>query len=170
VLNVDQGVIVGWYKYGPRYEGRSKVPPVTVLPKLGRWSDVAFLQWKEQARLRNKDVSNLRYIFSSDVSNTESHGILARALQSNPESLSAPSWAPNEDNCEEMYWEDRKVFTMDNARGKALLASPNGLGAAYMLIQHKSTFGEKTTIESVTVWCSDEDTNLLNFLFIVKKE
>ena len=45
------------------------------------------------------------------------------------------------------------MFTSDTDQFKALLASPNGVGAALLLIQHKFAFGPSATINALTVWC-----------------
>jgi hypothetical protein len=45
------------------------------------------------------------------------------------------------------------LFTDDDARANALLGSPNGLGAAYLLAQHKAQLGVQS-ISGVILWTS----------------
>lgn len=59
----------------------------------------------------------------------------------------------DDEHCDGMLWGHKREFGMDGDAGKALLASPNGRGAALLLGTHKAAFGEKKTIEKVTVWC-----------------
>jgi hypothetical protein len=150
-------------------------PPVTLLPKLKNWSDIAFLKYKHEAEQRGISPSNLRFVFSANVNNGETEALLGRALANDPDN--APDAEPFESytDCEGLGWANRRQFSMESSAGKALLASPNGRGAAFLLIQHKSVFGPKTTIAGVEVWCrelddSDEDNPIhpeLNFLFHV---
>lgn len=147
-------MILGWWKYSPAHQAKEQKPPLEPtdpLPDLKRWSDVAYLVWAAECQKKGKDVSSLRYVFSSPVENAETRGIIARAMDTAHEPP---------------LWPGRKEYTMDSDEGKAILGSPNGRGAALLLIQHKATMGETTTIEKVAVFGEGEDTNLL---FYVKK-
>lgn len=73
IVNADDGVLIAWYKYSPKYspkyKGAEQNPPVTVLPKLKNWCDIAFLAFKHHATTRNTDIFKLRYIFSAPIHN-----------------------------------------------------------------------------------------------------
>jgi hypothetical protein len=160
-------VIVGWYKFGAKYAGPKQREPVTIFPKLQYWSDIAFLSWKARAIKRNNDGKLMRFIFSASVGNDVSLQLMYRILnlQGGDGEFSA------EEHCKNIPWGKRLQFTMTSDEGKVLLASPNGYGAAMLLIQHKSTFGPRTTISGVTVYChipEDEDKEgSLHFMFHV---
>ncbi|ORY08187.1 hypothetical protein BCR34DRAFT_616466 [Clohesyomyces aquaticus] len=156
VINADAGMIVAWWKFSPASQGKKQKPPIDPakdpLPDLQHWSDVAYVLWKDECEKKEKDLSSIRYIFSSPARNPETQGLVARAMDN---TSPPPSWS------------GRKEFTMDTDEGKAILGSPNGRGAAMMLIQHKATMGTYTTIEKVAVFGDgDGETNLL---FYVKK-
>lgn len=157
VINVDAGFIVAWSSYGPRYSGARLTPPMTVLPNLKAWHDIAFLMWKGEAAA----ASNLKYIFQANIANGESANVIARALK-----LDVPF--SEDKHCPDMPWDKKKEFGMDSDEGKAILASPNGRGAALLLGTHKSTFGEHTTIGKVDVWCWEKDGEYeMNWMFHV---
>jgi hypothetical protein len=136
VFNPIEGVIIAWGSYGAKYQGSKQDPPITVLPKLQNWSDITWLQW---AQLAGDMAKNLRFIFRSPVANTEAQWLITRALQLSGKQLS--TWPGVE-------------FSMDTDEGKAILASPNGSGVAYLLLTHKRQLGRKT-IGKVTVFGDD---------------
>jgi len=136
VFNPIEGVIIAWGSYGARYQGSKKKPPITVLPKLQSWSDIAWLQW---AKIAGENAKNLRYVFRSPVANTEAQWLINRAFQLSSKELS--TWPGVE-------------FEMTTDEGKALLSSPNGAGVAYLLFTHKRQLGRKT-ISKVTVFADD---------------
>ncbi|KAF1947668.1 hypothetical protein EJ02DRAFT_417181 [Clathrospora elynae] len=70
-----------WGSYGARYEGAKKNPPVTVLPKLQSWSDIAWLQWADITFKGGHDVKSLKYFFQTQVENAPSQPLIARALE-----------------------------------------------------------------------------------------
>ncbi|KAF2635560.1 hypothetical protein P280DRAFT_484604 [Massarina eburnea CBS 473.64] len=156
LFNVEQGVIVAWRKFGAEYMGSKQHPPVTTLPSLRSWHDIAFLDWQRVAKEKNKAVGNLRYIFSSDVANGYTKDAIKHVLG---EALDFKT-------CGKYLWDNRKTFTKGEEGFNALLASPNGRGSAMILITHKSVFGQKRQIESVSVWCADKDGEI-NLMFTV---
>ncbi|KAF2121147.1 hypothetical protein BDV96DRAFT_594378 [Lophiotrema nucula] len=170
MINVDDGIIIAWVKYGPKWAGREMVhPPVEngPYPKLKQWADIVFLDWQRTARARQKDISNLKYFISSGVLNDETKAIVRRALKS-------------DDICEGNYgWDNHKEIKMDTEEGKAVLSSPNGRGMALFLIRHKQALGKRSIIDKVSIWCyryEDEDPDpddppwALHLLFHVKKQ
>lgn len=100
--------------------------------------------------------------------------MVARCLQDDPEHDNKYGIGPSFDTETDggrIYWKDRKVFGMNTPQGQALLASPNSISAASLLIQHKSTFGDKRTIDAVTIWCQeDEEFDKLNLMFHVSAQ
>jgi hypothetical protein len=153
--------MIGWVKYGAAYMGRQRKPPVTVLPKLKNWSDIAFLSWKSQG-----GGGALRYVWSAMIQNSEFAGIIGRALHEEG-SRSDPSAFDQDAECRRFGWKDRKEINMDTDAGKALLGSPNGRGVGYLLVEHKSTFGERATANKVTFYCAGEDLEYFSELTLI---
>jgi hypothetical protein len=118
------------------YQGSKQKPPITVLPRLRGWSDIAWLQWVEIA---GENAKNLRYVLRSPVAKTEAQWLINRAFQLSSKELK--TW-PGVD------------FDMATDEGKALLSSPNGAGVAYLLSTHKRHLGRRT-ISKVTVFADD---------------
>jgi hypothetical protein len=121
IFNAEDGVIVAWSSYGAKYEAARQNPPVTVLPKLQNWSDIAWLQWINNA---GDKVKNLRYVFRSPAFNTDAEWLITRAWGNAGKQLPFETWPGVE-------------FSMDTDEGKAILSSPNGAGVAYLLFTHK---------------------------------
>ncbi|KAF2656276.1 hypothetical protein K491DRAFT_745228 [Lophiostoma macrostomum CBS 122681] len=166
IINTKDAVIIGWYKFGPAYNGGMQPPAVTTLPKLKNWSDIAFLSWKAQG-----GSGNLKYIWSAQISNTIIPGLLGRALvegKRKDDNLDKTKPFDEDKECDKFRWKDQVAFSMSSDAGKALLGSPNGRGAGHLLLEHKSTFGEKTTLSHVTFYCSGKDDEEINFIFHVQ--
>jgi hypothetical protein len=70
-----------------------------------------------------------------------------------------------DEDCADFYWENRQTFLTTEDDGKAILASPNGRGAALMLATHKSTFGQRAFIWRIDIWCENDE---LHWFFNVK--
>ena len=136
VFNPVEGVIIAWGSYGAKFQGSKQKPPITVLPKLQNWSDIAWLQWVHMA---GEAAKNIRYVFRSPVANTEAQWLINRALEQSKKELK--TWPGVE-------------FSMETDEGKAILSSPNGAGVAYLLFTHKRQLGRKT-ISKVTVFADD---------------
>jgi hypothetical protein len=136
VFNPIGGAIIAWGSYGARYQGSKQQPPITVLPKLQSWSDIAWLQWAEIA---GKNANNLCYVLRSPVANTGAQWLINRAFQLSGKELT--TWPGVE-------------FDMATDEGKALLSSPNGAGVAHLLFTHKRHLGRKT-ISKVTIFADD---------------
>ncbi|ORY01812.1 hypothetical protein BCR34DRAFT_636686 [Clohesyomyces aquaticus] len=115
---------------------RARKPPVTVLPALKSSSDIIYLEWFGLTQSTKSKTQNLHYIFSSPVKNPLTQSLIRRALLNTQQSLSTWPGA---------------TFFMDSDEGKAILGAPNGVGAAYLLVQHKKQLGRKT-VKKVTVF------------------
>ena len=106
-------------------------------PSLKHWSDVAYLQWAKHA----KDSSNLRCVLRISIKNTKTKAVVRHIMK------------------DTLVNGGEKSFRTDDNRDKvaALLGTPNGVGVAWLLIQHKRQLGHKT-VEKVTVDCQDQFT------------
>lgn len=90
-----------------------------------------FLQWQQLCSQTNPStsVSQLKYIIQSDIANDATKAIVRQAL-GKPSTFT--DWSQIEDG---VSW------TSGDDEFKAILASPNGRGAAWLLVQHKPQFG-----------------------------
>ncbi|KAF2662597.1 hypothetical protein K491DRAFT_686477 [Lophiostoma macrostomum CBS 122681] len=148
IVNPEGGLIVGWLKYGLKFMGANLNPRVTQIPEFKNWADVAHLSWEIMCRMVGRDARNLRYIVSADIYNSETEALIAHSLQS--------TWTDDwkDTMCKRWEWKNKVEWDSSSEQFEVLLASPNGRGAAFMLIQHKSFYGEKRTIDKVTFWCT----------------
>jgi len=104
-------------------------------PSLKFWSDVAYLQWTRHA----KDPSNLRCVLRIAIENPKTKAVVQHIMK---DTLAKGD-------------ESRSLRTGDDRdHVAALLGTPNGVGVAWLLIQHKPQLGHKT-VEKVTVDCHD---------------
>jgi len=86
----------------------------TPLPKLRRWSDIAFLGWLGLAWKHQKNFTNLKCIISANVQNKETSQILQYILYVDDVEAS----------CKDYDWINRKEWGMQTPQGKALVGSP----------------------------------------------
>ncbi|KAL6354405.1 hypothetical protein LRP88_11736 [Fusarium phalaenopsidis] len=100
-----------------------------------RWSDAAWMQWTKVCEWFNGDVTKIKYIIRSRITNKTTLSIIFEAL------ISKYGGFPTIGK-----WDQR--FTLDVATNPgefhAILGSPNGAGAAFILLNHKGTLGVKT--------------------------
>ncbi|OCK76617.1 hypothetical protein K432DRAFT_408023 [Lepidopterella palustris CBS 459.81] len=102
------------------------------------------------------NVKNLKLIYSCPVENTETNGDIQQALANA--------------NKPHMQYDGRVKFPMEIDEGKALLASANGRGVPWMLINHRAKLGIET-VESVIVFRNDGsggDGRVPSLIFILK--
>ncbi|KAF2686368.1 hypothetical protein K458DRAFT_387377 [Lentithecium fluviatile CBS 122367] len=158
LFNVNQGVIIAWNEFGPKHMGSQQHPPVTTLPQLRNRADIVFLNWQCIVQERHQSLGRLRYIFSADVENSHTKDAIARLLG---ERLDGTA-------CQRYLWDNRKKFLPEDEGYRSLRASPNGRGAALLLITHKATFGQRKMIESVQLWCAHTG-GQINLLLTVKE-
>lgn len=130
-LNPKDGVILADRNYSPAVMD-SKAG--AKLPDLQRWSDVVWLLWAMACEEEGVGVGNLKYVFRVNIINDDTNFIVSKAL----ESTSVGPWPGKE-------------FEMDTDQGKAILATPNGRGVAWFLIDHQTQMGTKT-VKSVVVF------------------
>lgn len=179
VYNLKDGVIIAQEKFGPAFAGAQLDPKVTQLPDLRHWADIAFLDWQQESRnTPGHDISNLHYIFSLHIVNKETIKIIEQAWNI-PE-------GEFDDNCRAWSFPNRKTVRYDAfyfgiVRGedsvtyRAVMASPNSVSAAFLLIQHKDVFGEKAVIKEISIFCNEyfdnkgESAPEINLLFKIRK-
>ena len=142
--------------WSPDFWGSLNDPPVTgdnVIP-LKRWSDVIFLNYQSLMVGRGKDAMHrLKYIFRMRVNNKKSVKIMEGILGGGSLRESIKAWPG-------VY------YGMETDDGRALLGTPNGLGVAWLLIQHKKQLGRKT-VAGVRLYRNKDD-NLASLCFYLK--
>jgi hypothetical protein len=72
-----------------------------------------------------------------------------------------------DEECAGYGWKERVELAMSSDSGKALLGSSNGRGAGHLLIEHKATYGDRTTISHVTFYYLGKDDFEVNLIFHV---
>ena len=136
--NTADGVIVAYYNYALKTKQEEPGMMNIDLPDLRHWSDVAYLDYQKEAGPSSLD--KLKYVFRAHSSETLSRSIVLAAMHSD---LEGKHSLPGR--------EDRKVYGPETDQYKALLASPNGAGVAWLLISHKQAWPTKR-VKSVTVY------------------
>ena len=115
------------------------------------WSDVVFIQWMNECQ-KHKDTtgqpaSDLRYVFRYNITNKLTHNVIEEILNKRKHSSEPPE-----------PWMECKV-SPNSLDGMALLGTPNGVGVAYLLIQHKQEFGSKR-VGSIDILTVSNDSDL----------
>ncbi|KAF2125301.1 hypothetical protein P153DRAFT_256392, partial [Dothidotthia symphoricarpi CBS 119687] len=122
--------------------GVEQIPRIQ-LPLLGASSDIAWAFWN---RAMAGNLQNINKFFSMNIENPTTQLLIERAVGT----------------MDELPWPG-KTFRADDERFYALLGSPNSLGAAWFLIQHKRQLGGNKIITSITVFHGEgkEDPTML---------
>jgi hypothetical protein len=127
-----------------RYDPPKRAPP------LNKLSDVLFINWQSSAK--GEDISNLKYFFRLHIKND-----LTKARIKDAAGEVIPRWPGTS-------------FGMNQEEGQALLGTPNGLGVAYFLIEHKKQLNVKIPTK-VTVFStpspSEGDEDYVHLLFYI---
>jgi hypothetical protein len=129
VFNVDGGAIVGDMNIGPDHMVQEQAQRGTtfsgeVVP-LKQYSDIAFLAWQHAAGDR---TNGLKYILKNGIVNDETIEVAEYILEQRDARLQP--------------WPGLKIPFPD-IDALALMGTPSGRGAAWMLIQHKRELGTK---------------------------
>ena len=151
-INTIVGAIVVDHSYAPADPFvNPAIKNLPDLPPLRRWSDATFLVWTNACKNDAACIYKLQYIVHNDVVNYECQWVAKYLVIGRP-------------NVGFVTWDDwpGQSFGTDTDAGKAILGCPNGRGTAYLLLQHRGTFGTKT-IESVTIYGNED--GRLNFAF-----
>ncbi|GKZ29769.1 hypothetical protein AbraIFM66950_006399 [Aspergillus brasiliensis] len=112
---------------------------------LEKWSDVVWLSYAALARSTGSSVGNLKYLVRTHIVNPETKSVL-KIVCGGP----CPAWPGETFDINQK----KKGGTLINQNGLALLGTPNGGGAAWLLINHKQQLGNKTPV-SVIAWTTE---------------
>ncbi|KAL8767865.1 MAG: hypothetical protein Q9209_005757 [Squamulea sp. 1 TL-2023] len=95
------------------------------VPPLARWSDVTWTMWKEKG-----GGNDLQYIGHDFVANPRTESVMDYIFEQAGKGDNPPEFPGLE-------------FGMDSAEGRALLGTPNGIGAARILIDRATQLGRR---------------------------
>ncbi|KAI9695499.1 MAG: hypothetical protein M1820_008601 [Bogoriella megaspora] len=172
IYNPTLGTIFALQNYSPLHPENppSSSSDALIPPPLKQWSDVTYLEYARQAT-SSSQLTNLRYIFRNKIDNLATRQAISRALRihsnipisfssdtNNGEDSSSSNGDNDDDGTPRWYpgpWPG-VTFDTDTDEGKALLATPNVGGVAWLLIQHKEVWKGRT-VREIQVF-EDEDT------------
>ncbi|KAK2932025.1 hypothetical protein FoTM2_006482 [Fusarium oxysporum f. sp. vasinfectum] len=128
-FSLNPGVIIADHNVGVKYAAREG-PPIdeetTALTHIQQWSDAVWMQWDRVCSESDGDVEDLKYIIRAQIVNHATLKIVFQAILNN-----------HQKDPKELY---------------AILGSPNGSGAAFMLINHKKRLGGVRVINKVEIF------------------
>ncbi|KAL8763887.1 MAG: hypothetical protein Q9194_007230 [Teloschistes cf. exilis] len=138
----QSGLIIAQNTASPTNEIRYSHPGITspdlqaLLPPLNRLSDASFTLWRDLTGDNIQNARKLRYLGRSQISNPDTRYIM-RAVFIGARRLKLVPWPGVK-------------YTMRDEAGLALLGTPNGLAAAWLLIDHHGILGKRDL--TVRVW------------------
>ncbi|KAF2172193.1 hypothetical protein M409DRAFT_17433 [Zasmidium cellare ATCC 36951] len=138
--NPTHGIIIAANNRSP-LQKNGDIPRERVIP-LRRWSDLAYLTWLDVCRQHHQDPKNLKYILRMNVFSDDVQDILPRVIGKSLVDLTESYPGISVDG----------MLRSENAR--AAIGFSNGRGVAWLLIQHKETFGDKKFIKAINIWDS----------------
>ncbi|KAF2094142.1 hypothetical protein NA57DRAFT_80559 [Rhizodiscina lignyota] len=150
--NPQGGMIIQRHAVSPGGTSQSQLDLMGVRPPVQVWSDITFPEWNNQAHESTLQVMNIKYFLIHAVSNDDTNDIL-KSIVENP-----PKWGEP----------DNKYYPMQGNKALRLLASPNGRGPAWFLINHKAQLGV-TQITGFKVFRSEISEGLASILFFVER-
>ncbi|XP_014556661.1 hypothetical protein COCVIDRAFT_99137 [Bipolaris victoriae FI3] len=124
--------------------------PRDEMPALRSSSDIAWGFWN---RVSGYNLGGINAFISFEVVNEETGRIIDRAMKKNGHD-EVPPWPGVR-------------FNSGTEEYRALLGSPNGLAAGYLLTQHKREMGGNKYISHIIVFMEDDPTGWPNLLFKV---
>ncbi|KAK4619490.1 hypothetical protein CLAFUW4_11643 [Fulvia fulva] len=144
------GILIAESNHGPDFvigERTKKGIAVGPAPALKNWSDVVFLVWAMLCRRSNIDQNpqGLEHVFRSMVVNEATTETLRQA-RGNGNSDGVDDFPPK--------WPGWS-WNIDTDPGRAAISTPNGVGVAYFLFQHKEALGIKVVDRIHAFNCPD---------------
>lgn len=125
------------------------------LVPLHRFSDIAWLIWTKYCNDAHVDPAGLRYILHVVVNNPQSLDTIEAVSHNDPFALPLYPGA---------------TYAGSSAGGTALVGTPNGIGAAYLIIDHKKQMGPHRKVQNVRVWGSSPHSGGQVFMLITLDE
>lgn len=148
-MSTVTGFISAEQNFGPEYMSEKYDKPRRA-PPLKKLSDVLFIKWQSLGG----DIQNLKYFIRLHIKNDMTRGRIKDAVGE-----VVPRWPG-------------VTYEMTEEKGQALLGTPNGIGVAYFLIQHKPQLGIRAPTK-VTVWSTpspiEGEEDYFHMLFYIRK-
>ncbi|KAI7539437.1 hypothetical protein KC331_g9757 [Hortaea werneckii] len=145
-------IIIADHNFGPDNRGGEKSPPMVgseIIP-LKQWSDVTFIQYQDYCKQHETTTSTseaclrgLRGVIRANVVGAKTREIANEALSQSGRLLRG--------------WDHRATWAIEEESAQAILATPNGLGVAWFLAQHKAQLGHKIVTENAVLSCPRSD-------------
>jgi hypothetical protein len=118
-----------------------------VSPPLSHNSDLAFLEWKRTCTKHNTNPKDLKHVFIGMIR--------TKVTQSVFEHILLKKGTPMKDQADVPTWDHKLEFLPESADGKALLATVQGKGIFWMLLQHREHLGKKS-IKKICLFKDDK--------------
>jgi hypothetical protein len=139
----NPSLIIAKSNFGPAFWGRQQRPPITggandPFPPLSRLSDVLFLEFQRVMKENNQPMNGLNGVWRDFVMNPDTKDLAVQIASGNGMPHGIPVWPGVE-------------FAEGSDQLAALIGAPNGVGVAYLLLQHREQLGHKTIV-SARVW------------------
>ncbi|KAI3276436.1 hypothetical protein DTO003C3_10180 [Penicillium roqueforti] len=142
-MSVEAGYISSEWSENPKQKEGDPYPEPYKL------SDVLFLEWQREAEEYGQNIKNLKYFFRVNVVNTHSLRIINEATGNVIKEWPGTS------------------FDMSTPEGKAILRTPNGVGVAYFLINHKPELGKRIPTKVTVFKTMDGAKQSIHLLFYI---
>ncbi|KAI4101515.1 MAG: hypothetical protein LQ339_005012 [Xanthoria mediterranea] len=92
------------------------------------WSDIAFAMWEAVTSFAGRNIKDLRFIAQHAIQHALTQSIINRLVEGKPREV--------------------RIFVPGTEAFLALLGTPSGAGAVYLLMQHKRQLGHKTIVRA----------------------
>lgn len=158
-----KGMIIADHNFGPDNMGGRESPPMAAseIVPLKQWSDVTFIQYQDYCKQHETTTSSfeaclkaLRGVMRANVVGAKTREIANEALSQSGRLLRG--------------WDHRATWTIEEESAQALLATPNGLGVAWLLAQHKAQLGHKVVTEVSVFSDTGAAFDRMNFFFKIE--
>ena len=132
-FNVEKGTFIAFSNFLEK----------PVKDQISHFSDVTYLGWREMCRRADPPVhpGSLKHMLRFSIVNQNTVDIMDKALE-NAGQLPRKPWPGYE-------------LDMSTEGARAILGSSNGIGLAYMILDHQSEFGKHKRIQSVRIFSND---------------
>ncbi|EEU39850.1 uncharacterized protein NECHADRAFT_39412 [Fusarium vanettenii 77-13-4] len=133
---LDPGVIIADKNLGVAEAMKQNlINPNSLTTHIKKWSDMAWIQWFNTCKFQEGDVTTLKYIIRSWITNHTTLSLIFEAILNKNDKDGKGTRIGR--------WNERITLTVDDNPDEfhAILGSPNGAGSAYLLINHKDKLG-----------------------------
>jgi hypothetical protein len=157
IFNSKERFLGFWSCYSPTFTRKFFQAPLPLLPDLLQLSDVAFLEWQNQQKTDPGGKPGIppKWIGRVTIENIDTLDLIDQTILN----LQGQGPSPDHSGLDIPAWPGITLTPADDGF-KALLSSPNGVAAAWFLIQHKDYFGVKEVVRIIVYEESDFGPNM----------